>query len=124
MNEAGRVAKMPDEQAYPNWLWVAALAGAAPFFACFVYEGNLLRAFVASLSVGALVATTVTLRAYRRFVTLWAVLATAAAFHCLLVISVPSADTHFAGIIFAPLVVVDVLFWQFAAVRLINLFDF
>lgn len=107
--------------AYPNWLLVAGLAAAAPFFAFWLYEGNLLRAMIAALSAAALVATAVTLWSYRRYATLWAVLAISVTAHCVLVLHVPNADTHFPGIALAPELVIDVLFWQFVAVRMINL---
>ena len=114
-------AKMPGADSYPNWIFWVFLAVAAPIFVFFLYEGNPLRAFGAALSVGAILITTVTLWEYRRFAVLWAVLLTAALVHGILVFSLPNADTHFPGIIFTPFVVVDVLFWQFVAVRLINL---
>lgn len=112
---------MPGADCYPNWIFPVFIAVAAPVFIYFLYEGDPLRAFVAGLSVGTMLITTVTLWRYRRFVALWAVLLTAAVIHCILVFSLPNADTHFPGIIFTPLVVVDVLFWQFVAVRLLNL---
>jgi len=114
-------AKMPGADCYPNWLFPAFIAAAAPFFGFFLYEDKPLRAFAAALSVGAILVTVVTLWQYRRSAVLWAVLLTAAVLHGVLVQSLPNADTHFPGIIFTPVVVLDVLFWQFVAVRLINL---
>ena len=114
-------AKMPGADSYPAWIFPAFIIAALPFFAFFLYNGEPIKAFLASLSVGSILTTSVTLWRYRNFFSLWIILGVDAVVHAMLVFYVSNVDTHFPGIIFTPLVVMDILIWQFIAVRAINL---
>ncbi len=45
----------------------------------------------------------------------------AAALHCWLVSVIPGSDSHFPGVIFTPLLIVDILLWQYIGVVCIRM---
>lgn len=109
--------KFPDADAYPKWLWWVALSFGLPFFALIIYlTGNALHAFFGSLSVSAIAVVFITLRQWRTRVTFWIAMILAGGVHYWLVSALPGSDSHFAGIVFTPLVIADILLWQYITV--------
>jgi hypothetical protein len=114
---------LPGAGKYPSWLWWVCLIIASPWFVYFVYNGEHLRALVATLSIGAVLCLAVTLRDDIRTVLYWLAILACAVFHALLVMSIKVEWRHFPGTIFTPLVVVDLLAWQWlfaSASRMVN----
>jgi len=112
---------MPGEDRYPNWLFPGAIAFGAPFFIPFWYFDNSLRALLAALFAGTIFITVATLLNLRCYVTFWLIMALDVLFHVLVIFSITGRDSHFAGAAFAPVMLVDILFWQFVTVKAINL---
>jgi hypothetical protein len=112
---------MPREDRYPNWLFPAATAFGVPFFIPFWYYQNNLRALLAALSAGTIFVTVATLWNLRSYVTFWAIMFLDVSAHVVVLFWIKSTDSHFAGAIFMPILIVDLFFWQFMTVRAIKL---
>jgi hypothetical protein len=112
---------MPGEDRYPSWLFPVAIAFGTPFYIAFLYFGNNLRAFLAALFSGTMFVVVATLWNLRKFVAFWLVAILAISLHAVVLFSIRGTDSHFPGVIFTPVMVVDVLLWQFLTVRAINL---
>jgi hypothetical protein len=99
-----------------------ALAFGLPTFFVFAYFGTAARGFAAALSVCSATAVVVTSLNLRKYISFWIVMSACLVAHAALVSSIPpDTDSHFAGIIFAPLVVADILFWQFVSVSIVRM---
>jgi hypothetical protein len=116
---------MPREDRYPNWLFPAAIAFSAPFFIPFWYfESNNLRALLAALSAGTIFVTVATLWNLRTYLTFWMIMVLDVLGHVLLLFSIKGTSSHFPAAIFMPIMIADLLLWQFITVRAINLLRF
>jgi len=112
---------MPGEDRYPNWLFPVAIAFGTPLFPIFWYLGNNLRAFLSALFAATIFVTVYTLWNLRVYVVFWFVMIVDIFLHAALLFSITRTDSHFPGVIFAPVMIADLLFWQFTTVRLIKL---
>jgi hypothetical protein len=113
--------RMPDAEAYPNWLVPVALICGVPFFFWFTFRiGNQLQGFVAMLSAASVSVAFITLRQWRSYISFWLSNAINVFAHCFIVFATPNFDSHFPGIIFSPLLIADFLFWQFFTVLIIR----
>jgi hypothetical protein len=116
---------LPRTDRYPSWLWWVCLIVASPLFVYFLCNGEHLRALIGTLSIGAVLCLAVTLRDDINTVLYWLVIAACAVFHVVLVMSIKVEWRHFPGVVFTPLVVVDLLAWQWlfaSASRIVNRF--
>lgn len=113
--------KFPGGDAYPNWTFPVAIAVAAPFF-LFDLSGNLLRGLLAAMSAASVAVVFITLRQWRYRFSLWLVLFLDVAAHYWLISSATAhhSDSHFAGVLLAPVVIADILIWQVVAVIFIR----
>src|SRR5438309_8811991 len=111
-----REIKLPGPEQYPKWLIPAAAACGLPFFAVFAFLGDPIRGLAASLSVSALVCIAATLWSFHELPAFWAVLAFSILAHAFLVCQFSGTNSHFPAVVFAPLFIADLLFWQFVAV--------
>lgn len=111
----------PQADAYPKWLVPAALACGIPLFLWFAIQAdNPLRGFVACLSAGSVVVVFVTLRQWRTRLSFWLAIGLNALVHTWLVTAISGTDSHFPGMIFAPVVIADFLLWQRITVALLR----
>lgn len=122
MRQDSEEIRFPGPERYPRWLVPLAVACGLPLFAYFAYFGNSLRGFAASLSAGVIVVTVVTLWNFRKYYIFWLVIIIAVISHVLLVYETSGSNTHFPGIVFTPIFIIDFLFWQFLSVWSIRLF--
>ena len=114
--------KFPDGDAYPKWLFPIAIAFAVPFFVLVIaFTGNSRHAFFASLSACSIAAVFITLRQWRTHFSFWIAMVLAAAVHSWLVSAIPGSDSHFPGVVFTPLVIADILIWQYITVVCIRM---
>lgn len=114
---AAENVKFPSADAYPSWTVPVALAVAAPFFLLDLL-GNSLRGVLASMAAASITVVFITLRQWRTTVAFWFALLLNAAVHWYLIWSVTAhhSDSHFAGVILAPLFIADFLVWQLLTV--------
>ena len=118
-------AKFPNADDYPKWAWWVALAFGLPFFPLIIYlTGNTLHAFFGSLSASAIAAVFITLRQWRTYVSFWIAMTVAGAVHYWVVSALPGSDNRSPGFVFAPLVIADILLWQFVTVTCIRTLRF
>jgi len=103
---------MPGADSYPRWLWWVLIIAASPVFAYFLYNGEHLRALIGSLSVGVVLSLAITMRRDIHAVFYWLLIAACAAFHLVLVMSITVEWRNFAGTVFTPFAVVDLMVWQ------------
>jgi hypothetical protein len=109
--------KFPDGDAYPNWTFPVAIGFGAPFFFLDLLGNNLLG-MLAAMSAAAVAVVFITLRKWRARLSFWIAIALNAVVHCFLVhwITLGHSDSHFPGITLAPLLIVDIVFWQYVSV--------
>lgn len=112
-NEAdGNEALAPLIKKLPNEIILLILACSAPFLLFFMNRGDDVRGFVAALSVCAVLSVGAIMRAYAHQITFWVTLCAMVITHALFVAFVPwPPDLHGPGIIFAPLIILDMYAW-------------
>jgi hypothetical protein len=116
--------RFPGYDSYPRWLVLAALACGLPIFLYFSFAGNPVRGFAASLSMGSLVIVIVTLWDLRNYMSFWFATLLNILVHSALIYFVSGSDSHFPGIILAPIFILDFLFWQFISVSAVRVLGF
>lgn len=86
----------------------------------FAYYGNPLRGFLSSISVVSIVVVIVTLYDMKYYLSLWAIISLDIFVHYYILREIRTTDSHFPGVIFTPLVIVDTVIWQYIAVTVIR----
>jgi hypothetical protein len=114
--------KFPGTDNYPKWLIPVILAFSLPVFAYFAYYHNPFRGFIASLSAGVVLTTSLTLRDLRGYFTFWLTMLICVLFHVSVIFLFQRTDSHFPGIIFTPIVIGDIMLWQYISVNFIRKF--
>jgi hypothetical protein len=102
----------PKAERYDKNLALIAIGCGLPLFFLFAYLGDPSRGIVASLSAGALTIIISTLWNLKSYITFWFMLALSIFFHMAMIWYFGGYDTHFPGIILAPLLILDFLAWQ------------
>jgi hypothetical protein len=95
-----------------NRAYLIILACAAPMFILFAWLGQDVRGFVASLSVAAILGVAAIMRPHSRQPMYWATLLAMTVSHGLIVMLIPWPPSFQGpGIVFAPIVIVDMYAW-------------
>jgi hypothetical protein len=112
----------PGADQYPRWIIPAAAACGLPFFIFFAHYGNPLRGFVAFLSAASIAVVIITLWNAREFAAFWLAVVANLIFHIAIVAMIQGSDSHFPGVIFAPVLIADFLVWQLLTVTAVRVF--
>lgn len=105
----------------PAWLIPLSLAAGLPIFLYFVFIDEQFKGFVSLLSICSVVVSAISLHKLKYTVSYWIVNVISVFLHIVLVSNLAAQDSHFPGVILAPFVIFDLIFWQFLTIKMANL---